>query len=411
MLNSMICRSGVAFLVAGTACLAFAFEDARVMPKGIRSLRFVTLTTSVTEKTDAAGKANALSKPLEKELTFNDILKGEKDPLKRSLTGGFFDYAGFSLTDSVGGFAGDVRSRLTAFAPVVMYGATDRLTLAAALPILNASVGVNVGFRANSTGQRFLDTLAESYNNQLPAAQEAGEKINGAFGQLNKKLVDNGYAPVANWSATGVADLNLVAKYRVISTPRFSSAFTTTVVAPTGRKDDPNNLLDRNFGDEQWDVGGTIAFDEPIASTGLTWSQFARYTHQLPGRKTVRAVTNDESIEVPLETLAFKLGDKVEAGTSLAFASDLGLNGGVGYAYYSKGKDFYRSATSGEKLSESTNERSHEASLELGYTSIPAFLRKELPLPFDTKFVYKRQLSSVNMPVTDFYQFEAALFF
>ncbi len=390
---------------------ALGFEDARVMPKGVRSLRLITLTSNITQKTDDQGSPLPLANPLEKPLTFKDILKGEKDPVKHSLVGGFFNYGSFALTDSVGQFQGDIRSRVTAFAPIIMYGATDRLTLAAALPVINADVGVGLGFRANSTGQNFLNSLANSYNNQVTSAREAGEKINGAVGQLNKKLIDNGYAPISEWSATGIGDLNLVAKYRVLSTPNIASAVTGTVVAPTGRRDDPNNLLDKNFGDGQWDLAAAIAFDEPLFNTALTLSEFARYTNQLPGHKDVRMITEDEAIEVPVNNVAFKLGDKFETGTSLAYASSVGLTGGVGYTYYRKGQDFYRAGDSSTKLAEKTSESSHEAALEFGYSSVPAFLRKEIPIPFETKFVYKRQLSSVNMPVTDFLQLETALFF
>jgi hypothetical protein len=396
------------FVVASPA---LGFEDARVMPKGIRSLRFVMLTSQITEKTDSAGSAQPLAKPLERNLTFGDIVKGEKDPLRRSLVGGFFEYGGFALTDSVGQFAGDIKSRVTGFAPVLMYGVTDRLTVAAALPVINAAVGVGLGFRANATGQHFLDSLAESYNNQIPAAQEAGQKINGAIGELNRKLVENGYRPATDWEATGLGDLNLVAKYRLVSAQTWASAATATLVAPTGRRDDPNNLLDRNFGDGQWDVAGAIAFDEPIASSGFVLSQFARYTVQFSGRKDVRMATDSEQIEVPVGNVAFKPGNKFETGASFSFASDSGWSGGLGYTYYTKGSDTYRAGASSNILAEDTSEQSHEASVEFGYLSVPAFLRKEIPVPFDSKFVYKRQLSSVNMPVTDFYQFETALFF
>lgn len=407
--NQFLRNTTLIFL--GVSLPAMAFEDTRVMPKGIRSIRFITLTSSVSEKTDAAGVASPLAKPLERSLTFNDIVKGEKDPLRRSLLNGFFEYGSFSSSDSVGQFKGDIQSRVTALAPVVMFGATDRLTIVAALPIVNAAVGVNLGFQANATGQRFLNTLSDSYNNQVSAAREAGEKINGAVSQLNKKLVDNGYAPATNWSATGLGDLNLVGKYRVFSSPGFASALTGAVVVPTGRKDDPNNLLDKNFGDGQWDLAGTLAFDEPIATSGATLSQFVKYTYQMPGKKSVRMATEAEELEVPVREVEFKLADKVEAGTSVSYSTDLGVNGGVGYSFYTKGKDSYKAGASSSKLSAETNERSHEASIEIGYTSIPAFLRKEVLVPFDTKFVYKRQLSSVNMPVTNFFQLETALFF
>jgi hypothetical protein len=368
------------------------------------------LTSNITEMTDGDGVSSPLAKPIEKPLTFREVLKGRPSSLEASLARGYLDYAGFSETDSVGRFEGDVRSRLTVFVPAAMVGVSDRLTLAAALPIVNAAVAVDLEFQPNATGQRFLNSLAESYNNQTALAREAGQKINGAVGELNRTLRANDYRSVEDWNATGPGDLNLVAKYRIFALRSVSGALSGIVVAPTGRRDDPNNLVDRGFGDGQWDAGVGFALDEPLV-TGVTASQFMKYTEQLPGEKKVRMVTADEPIEVPVRSVRFKPGNKFETGMALQYASATGLGLGVGYTYYRKGNDNYQAGRSSPELEKGSYEQSHEAALEVGYNSIQAFLRKEFPLPFDSKFVYKHQLASLNMPVTHFLQFETALFF
>jgi hypothetical protein len=389
---------------------ALSFEDTRVLPSGVRSFRLIGITSDITQKTDANGVEAPLAKPIEKPLTFKDVLKGESTPLRASLARGYLEYAGFSESDSVGRFDGDVRSRLTVFVPAAMVGVSDRLTLAAALPIVNASVAVDLAFRPNGTGQRFLNSLSETYNNQTALAREAGEKMNGAVGELNRTLRDNGYRSVSDWHATGPGDLNLVAKYRLFSMRAVSGAISGLVVAPTGRRDDPNNLMDRGFGDGQWDAGAGFALDEPLV-TSLTASQFVKYTVQLPGEKEARMVRADEPIEVPVRSVRFKPGNKLESGVALQYAASTGVGLGVGYTFYQKGADTYWAGRSSSELEKGTNEESHEASIELGYNSIQAFLRKEFALPFDSKFVYKHQLASVNMPVTHFLQVETALFF
>jgi hypothetical protein len=401
----------VVALVLFPSAIAFGFEDTKVMPKGIRRLHFRMVTTNIDSKTDENGNANPLAKPLEKALTFKDMLKGEKDPLKKSLAGAFLDYENFAPTESVGSFRGDLKGRVTVFAPIAMYGLTDRITLAAAMPIYNMAMSSNLGFEANATGQRFLNTLANPYNNQIPSARETGGKINNAVGQLNQKLVDNGYRPVGTWKTTGPGDLNLIAKTRVFDAQVVAGSLTGSVAVPTGRTDDPDNLLDKGFGDGQWDLALGATFDEPIFRTGLTANQFFRYTNQLPGQKTVRLITEEESIEVGKQKVTFKPGDKIETGTSVQFETALGFNGGVGYMLTDKQSDLYKAGASSAKLAENTNERAHEASVELGYSAVPAFKRGEVPVPFDTKFSYKRQLSSRNSAVTHFIQLDTGVFF
>jgi hypothetical protein len=47
----------------------------------------------------------------------------------------------------------------------------------------------------------------------------------------------------------------------------------------------------------------------------------------------------------------------------------------------------------------------------LGYSAVPAFRRKSVAVPFELALTYKRQLVSLNMPVSYFVQFETGVFF
>ena len=391
---------------------AFAFEDSRVMPKGVRRLSVRFVNTNITQKTDGNGYGLELEKPLEKPLTFKDIIKGEKDPVKRQLTTGYLVSENFAQSDSVGDFKADITSKVNVYAPILTYGLTDAITLAAAMPIYDMQMSVASGFRTSDTGQRFLESLATPYNNQTASARDAGDKINNAVGRLNTKLTDNGYSALQDWRGRGIGDTQMLAKYRYLDTEYTKSAVTAGFLAPTGRLDDPDNLIDKGFGDGQWDIFGQVALDEPLLDTGITFNQSVKYTNQLPGKKTIRMVTRDETIEVPKQEVKFKLGDKIEAAVAAQIESEMGFGGGVGYNFYTKQKDIYKvpQATK-EKLEDSTFERSHQAEFEIVYSGVPAFKRKEIPVPFETKLSYKRQLASRNMPITHFVQFDCGVFF
>jgi len=391
---------------------AYAFEDTRVMPRGVRRLSLRMVTSDIKAKTSPSGDRMELSKPLNKDLKFKDVVKSEDNPTKRNLTKGFLGYADYDANQSVGAFDGKVRTRVSVFAPILTYGLTDVVTVAAAMPIFNMATSVGLGFKGNATGQDFVDTLANGYNNQRTSAVDASEKFANAVQRLNDKLDRNGYRRLENWQETGPGDLTVLAKWRSFESTYFQSAIQGGVVAPTGRVDDPDNLIDKGFGDGQWDIFQTVGFDQPIGETGLLVNEFVRYTWQLPGERTVRLQTEEETIEVEKTNARFKLGDKIDAGTSLQYGSDIGLTSGVGYNFFHKGEDFYDvDAAARDKLERDTLEQSHQLEVEIGYSAVPAYRRKQVPVPFETKFNYKYQLASRNMPITHLFQLDAGVFF
>lgn len=403
---------GVLLLSSVVPERAHAFEDTRVMPKGVRRVTFRLLNTNIDEKTSSDGERRSLGRPLEKDLTFKDIVKNETNATKRALTKGFLGYAGYSDPQSVGAFDADVKTRVTVFAPIVTFGITEKITFAAALPIYNMATSVDAGFNANATGQAFVDALGNGWNNQRTSAVEATEKINNAVQRLSDKLNRNGYRPLENWQETGPGDLQLILKARTFDMGFLSNALTLGTVVPTGRVDDADNLIDKGFGDGQWDVFGGTAFDQPLGDTGLSLNQYGKYTWQLPGRRTVRLATIDETIEVEKVSSNFKLGDKVDAGASLQYAPEFGLVTGAGYNFYHKNQDIYDAPSAAKaKLQQDTLEQAHNLEVELGYSAVPAFRRGQVPVPFEAKLNYKHQLASRNMPVSHLLQFDAGVFF
>lgn len=397
------------FVVFGSPALGF--EDTKVMPKGIRRLSLRYISTDIGQKTDNSGTALELEKPLAKQLTFKDILKGESDLLKRELTRGYLMYEGFSEEQSVGGFTADLRGRVNVYAPIFTYGLSEKTTLAIAMPIYDMSMAVDVGFKSNETGQKFLNSLASSYNNNASSAVEAGGKINNAVAKLNEKLATNGYKSLSFWSDKGPGDMQLIAKSLVYSSEPLRTSITGGLVAPTGRTDDPNNLIDKGFGDGQWDILGGLTADLAVGA-GVIVSPFTKYTYQLPGRKRIRLATDEEAIEVESKTVNFKLGDRVEGGISVQSESESGIGGGLGMLWSNKYKDTYNIPTQSKvKLERDTNESQSFFEAELYYSAVKAYKRGDLKVPFETKLNYKRQLASRNAPVTHFVQFETGVFF
>lgn len=400
---------GLATIVAANQALAF--ENTQVLPKGVRNLNLRSVNTEFDEKTGPDGAKNPLAQPLMKDLTFDLIARGE-EKLKGDQLRAFLTSNGFSESDSVGQFTADLNGKISVLAPIASYGVSDKMTVALAVPVYTASTSVSVGFQPNANASAFLAALAKPENNQTAAAREAGAKLNNAVGRLNDKLVDNHYSELEDWNAQGVGDITLASKYRFLGTDVLGGALTSGIVAPTGRTDDPDVLTDVPFGDGQWDVFSQLAFDQ-TAFKALTLNQFGKYTVQLPDEKMVRAVEEDEAIEVNYTQTKFKLGDKVDAGTSLQWSPAFGLVSGVGYTYFRKYGDVYRGPENETKelLEKNTDQVAHNSEVQLGYSTVPHYKAGIFAVPFEMKLTYVRQIASRNMPVTDLAQFDLNLFF
>lgn len=401
----------VGIAVTLIASQSAAFENTQVLPKGVRNLNLRSVNTEFDEKTGPDGVKNPLAQPLMKDLTFDLIARGE-EKLKGDQLRAFLTSNGFSESDSVGQFTADLNGKISVLAPITSYGVTDRMTVALAVPVYNASTSVSVGFQPNDRAAAFLAALSRPENNQTAAARDAGAKLNNAVGRLNDKLVDNHYAELRDWDAQGLGDITIASKYRFLGTEVLGGAVTSGVVAPTGRTDDPDILTDVPFGDGQWDIFGQLAFDQS-AFGGLVLNQFGKYTLQLPDEKLVRAVEEDETIEVDYTRTKFKLGDKIDAGTSLQWSPAFGLVSGVGYTYFRKFGDVYRGPVNEtkEELEKNTDQVAHNSEVQLGYSTIPHYQAGLFAVPFELKLTYVRQITSRNMPVTDLAQIDLNLFF
>lgn len=392
---------------------SLGFENTKVLPKNVRKLSLRSAETGFKEKTDSSGSTVSVVSPLAKDLTFKQISKGYSG-IDRTQVEAFLQANSFGEDESVGKFSADFAGNVSVTAPIFAYGITDRLTLGGAIPYYRAKTSVKVGFRPNERGQQFLNSLADPYTNQVAKAQEAGAKLNDAVGQLNEKLVSNGYESLGEWEKSGWGDTTILAKYSALQAPQLIMALTGGFVAPTGTVDDPDVLTDIPFGDGQWDVFSAVTLDQPVFKY-FYFNEYAQYTVQLPGRRPVRLKTAEEPIEVPKENVSFKLGDKVDAGTSFNWDSYDGAVVGVGYTYFRKFSDRYQlgesHADAREALQEDTAQSTTEAEFQLGYSGIRAYQRGQLVAPFEIIGSYKKQLRGINSPIKDLAQLDVNLFF
>ena len=141
------------------------------------------------------------------------------------------------------------------------YGLTDRLTVGAIIRYIDAestlSAGVNTS-DANFGTSPFLINPANPIGLGAPCFPPPGCTSGGPLpGTEPVDLQDiqtvlglAGFKPVTNWHETGFGDTDVGARYQYYRTDKARAAFTGAVRFPTGREDDPDNLVDQPLGVE-----------------------------------------------------------------------------------------------------------------------------------------------------------------
>ena len=400
--------AGVSFYGAQS----LAFEHTKVLPKGIRNFTLKSVNTIIGSKTNAVGQHEAIAKPLEKDLDFRRVLKGESDYLKKTQLEGLMLQYGFDYEDSLGQIQADMKGSVAVTAPVISYGLTDQFTLAIAVPYYQAKMRVKTGFSINQvTANRLLQKMQDL--SQTKAANEVADKLNDAIGELNKKLRDNNYREMTDWEGSGIGDITIAGKYKAVDGNTIKLASTNGFILPTGKTSDPDILNDIPFGKGTLDFFTALAVDEYL-SKDVFFNQYVKYTHHFPAKRDLRMVTEDESIEVGKVNADYELGANWDAGISMQYEPQSGFVAGLGYLYGRKYGDTYKlenNPDSVQKLEKNTHQETQYWEAKLGYSGVNAYRRGELPAPFAASLEYKKHIASINNFTNDFVTLDLALFF
>lgn len=389
-----------------------AFESARTVPAGRGGLSFRHVFSEAREKTDRHGQVLPLAEPMHIKLTFDRVLRSEKDQLQKKLMQAFINAEDIPLEDDLGTFTADIRARVHVFVPVFVSGITDRLTLIAAMPFFDVSTSARVGFRPNNaTASEFFNLMSGQEYNQGPQGFVAREKINNAEAEFYRVTRENGYDDPGNWRDQGPGDLMLLARYKVLEHRHLIVTPGLGFNLATGRVDDPDNLGDIPFGDGQNDVIFSLTVDEPLTG-GFFFNQYARYTWQTKGYRKVRLRTMDEQVEVEKATVAIKPGDKLEGGLSLQWEPGSGVQAGLGAVWQRKWADNYDVPVEvAMELERETDQESLLGEMKLGYSTLPAVMRGEFPVPFSFGLEYRTPYTSRNMVLMDQMQVDFSMYF
>lgn len=281
------------------------------------------------------------------------------------------------------------------FGSAVEYGLTDELTVGAIIPFVAANTRFNVQFQKTP----------------FVASTPTLNAIN--FEEKVKSLATaNGYDYRENWENFGLGDIELGFKYRWLNNDWVTLATKAGVRLPTGKPDNPDQLIDVALGDGQTDLGATLLVDfKGLPSTLLT--AMTKYTLQLPDRQLLRVPNDQELFTSKKENIYRNLGDRVDTSLTAEVALWKVFNINTTYAFFSKEKDRFQSNAGyyDKGLEKNTAQSKHTADVGIGFSTLPWFKEGSFSFPMDAGINVEIPLAGRNVANVRTVNLEYKLYF
>lgn len=389
----------------------FDVDSAKVLPKNVRNPRFKSIFMEPTGKFNKTGMDQPLGTPLNKTLTWNDIIEGQDNEKDQKLLEGTLAYDGISESESPGKTVGEVNTFVNVQVPVFAMGITDRLTLALALPIYHVDLQPKVGFQKNASGERWVQNRLRD---EAESAHTAQKKLNQP---IETKLKNYGYNPIRPRVIQSIGDMQVIGKYSVYENETDAVAIKPVLTLPTGKGPDVNELIDIPTGDGQVDFGVTGIWDHALSSF-FTVSTYAGYTVQFADQIERRIPKEaDDPLSKDKEFVRRKLGDVVNTGTYLTMGSS---TGGLGFTLGYNFQFMQKTSFEGTKYAanrytalEAQNpyQALHSGVMSLGYATIDHYRRGEFLFPFRVALSYSQPFAGRNVGTQSVFATDLILFF
>jgi hypothetical protein len=387
--------------------LAYA-DSAEVLPKGVSRVRLNgQFYFPVDERYDPDGT------PEDVAADYNTTFDSSVFPALALVEAGFLMPPGSA---NIGNSVVDFEIEWQELDFFYELGVTDRLTVGIHIPywwnktdVKEArldTTNATVGMSATGAGLGApLVPLAGGgpFGDAVPLTTEDVQKILGAGLDINGDgtidIPGYGYERFDTWSDSAFSDIEVGCRYQYFKTENWRLAFTGAVRLPTGKVDDPDNLVDTEFGEGVW--AGLFQFqNDYIGIKNLVLNASFRYELKFPKEEELRVPDDvNQPITRNRERVDRDLGDVIEfevEGTyefleglslSLLYEFEYGfqdhVSGDLGFNY--------------DSLEEETDFRSHIGIIGLHYSTIPLYQKKKFPVPLDFFVKYRNRFAGKNI--------------
>jgi len=398
--------AGLVFLAVACTC-GFAIESAQVLPKGVWN---AALTGNhyfpIKERFTPNGDTEDVAK------YFNADLNSNVFPQLAALDQAFF--GGTPGTATIGTSQVSFQYEIDEMKLSIQYGVTNKFTAGIIIPYLwqktnvsqakldttNATVGTNPGF--GGPGPLGSVPLIPIAAGGVPLTTAQAQGLLGPGLTINGILVPGtglGYKPIQTWEESGFGDIQLGGRYQYFATEDWQLAFTGGVQFPTGKTDDPNNLVDLGFGSGCYALMFRLNNDYKGIKDLVLDGTF-KIDYYIPGKveKRVTDVQHPLVSQENLEKVDITLGTvyEIDLGGTYGFYKGWNIAAMYGYSWKDKNKVSGSKGLNYGALEENTDWSYQYVSLDLTYSTIPLFREKQFFAPFTATLHYENVFDGKN---------------
>ena len=377
---------------------AFA-DDATVLPQGV--FRFAVdglISLPITKRFTKDGSKEDIA------TDFNTNLNSGTFPDLALVEAGFGMPAGSA---TFGRSVVDFKRHIQIYNFQLSYGVTDRLSLGINVPYWNQKIDVKANLDSS--------TATVGFNPLVPGGVApigfAGTPV-PTTNDIQTFLGSLGFRRVADWSGNSFGDIVAGARYQYYKSKNWRLAATGGVQFPTGKWDDPNNLVDNNTGYDAWGLklqlqqdyiyqAGGAKEPSPVLLPGDFFiNTVFGYNPIFPDTKPFRVCDPHRPVCPDFDkNVRRNTGDVFEAGISGTLALLFkGLTLSAYYNYEYKMKDNFRGKLGFDydALVIESDYRSHIVVGKLSYSTLPLYLEKSFPIPLNASIVYRERVAGTN---------------
>jgi hypothetical protein len=203
------------------------------------------------------------------------------------------------------------------------FGLTDRIALAARLPLVRVNIRANLPPDSTGADTALAATLADTTYAFAPIANtRRALRFFPGDAELHAKIR---LGPAAGW---------------------YAAAAQLVVRLPTGHRDSPHDLFDLATGDHQTDIELGVMQELTVARR-LWLNLSVRGTQQRPGMRERRVAPEDSLLVVHAAwaSLAWDPGDALAVDVAPMYRFNRYFAAGLTAGYFTKGRDHYSFAT------------------------------------------------------------------
>ena len=410
-------KSGVVcvfFLLTYLVGLNISYADnAEVLPKGIsRASALGKFYFPVDKRYDPDGKEEDVAED------YNGTLDSSVFPGLELVESGFgLPPGSANIGDSVVSF--EYNFTLIEFS--YQYGITDKFSVGVNIPYWDVKNDVDADLdTSNATVGKsaMLNMLAPiGFMDAVPITTKDIQNLLGdgldINGDGNIDIEGYGYKPIKNWSGSGISDMEIASRYQYLKTENWRLAFTGGVRLPTGKIDDPDNLMDYPLGTGAY----ALLFQSQNDYTGienLVLNATFRYDYYIPDTAKLRVPSDvNEPLTSNEERVDRKYGDIIELEASASYALPKGFGCWLLYKYGSGFKDKVDGdlGFNYKSLEDETDYKEHVGVIGLSYSTVPLFQAKKSPVPLTVTLSYRNRFAGENVLKSQYIGFGLSVFF